>query len=72
MSMQSETPGHPAHQQGCLVVDTLEGWVQWDFLNSEGDATEAELACNVHATDLHVHGYDLHGAHTPVDRDTDA
>lgn len=59
-------PWSPTHQQGCVVVDALEGRGQRNLLNAEGDPREAELACNVHAADLHVHGHDLHGTHTPA------
>lgn len=61
LSIRSE-----AYQQGCPVIDALEGRGQRDLLDAEGDTREAELASDVHATDLHVHGHNLHGAHTPV------
>ncbi len=37
-----------------------------DLLDAEGDAAEAELAGDVHAAQLHVHGDDLHGADAPL------
>lgn len=58
----------PAYQPGCPIIDLLEGGGQRDLLDSESDPCKAELASDVHAADLHVHGHDLHGAHTPADR----
>lgn len=57
-----------AYQPGCPIVDLLEVRRQWDLLDAESDPCKAELACDVHAADLHVHGHDLHGAHAPADR----
>lgn len=40
--------------------------IQRNLLNLECDTSETQLSGNVHPSQLHVHGYDLHGTYTSV------
>lgn len=48
-----------------VVVDFDEILREADFVDLERDAMETELPCDVHASELHVHGDYLHRSHTP-------
>jgi len=55
-----------SHKLDGIVVHAHILAAERDLLDAEGDPTEAELAGDVHAAQLHVHGDDLHGAHAPL------
>ena len=54
------------YQRHCCVVDVLVVLGDWDLFNAECNSLEAELSCDVHATQLHIHGNHLHRPDPPT------
>ncbi len=52
-----------------FVVHKFEIIIQVDLFYAEWDSWEAELACDVHPADLHIHCDDLHGPHAPMNEE---
>ena len=62
----SSAPPSSAYQLNRSIVRLRVGLGQRNIENGEEHTGEAQLSCNVHATQFHVHGYEFHGTHAAL------